>query len=97
LPIADCRNYYSLTGGLVARIVYETIAEIADPAVMRVLISALRGYGFHPLDRDDQGIFGIPSLPGQKGAPVEVPEGEAADARALAQSLLADMVGGNRQ
>ncbi|MDR3471794.1 MAG: hypothetical protein P4M09_08920 [Devosia sp.] len=74
-------------------IVYETIAEIADPAVVRVLIAALRGYGFHPLDRDDEGVFGIPALTGLRGAPIEVPEGEAADARILAQSLLKDMMG----
>ena len=74
-----------------AEIVYETIAEVADPSVMRVLISALRGYGFHPLQRDDEGVFGIAALAGLKGAPVEVPEDEAADARTLARSLLADM------
>lgn len=74
-----------------AEIVYETIAEVADPAVLQVLISALRGYGFHPLQRDDGGVFGIPSLAGLRGAPVEVPEAEAADARILAVSLLKDM------
>ena len=74
-----------------ANVVYETIAEVADPSIMRVLISALRGYGFHPLQRDDGGVFGIPALAGLKGAPVEVPEAEAADARVLAASLLRDM------
>ena len=73
-------------------ITYETIAEVSDPSVMRVLISALRGYGFHPLQRDDDGVFGMAALAGLKGAPVEVPEEEAADARSLAHSLLADML-----
>ena len=72
-------------------IVYETIAEIADPSVVRVLLAALRGYGFHPLDRDDEGVFGIPALTGVKGAPIEVPEAEAADARVLANALIRDM------
>ena len=74
-----------------AEIVYETIAEVADPSMVRVLIAALRGYGFHPLDRDDEGVFGIPVLTGPRGAPIEVPESEAADARVLANALLRDM------
>jgi hypothetical protein len=71
----------------------ETIAAIADPAVARVLIAALRGYGCHPLERDDEGVFGMASLATLKGAPVEVPVAEAADARALANALLKDMLG----
>jgi hypothetical protein len=72
---------------------YETIAEVADPAVARVLLAALRGYGFHPLERDDEGVFGMASLATLNGAPIEVPVAEAADARALAKALLKDMLG----
>jgi hypothetical protein len=52
----------------------------------------LRGYGFHPLGRDDEGVFGLTSLTTLNGAPIEVPEAEAADARVLASALLKDMV-----
>jgi hypothetical protein len=71
---------------------YETIAQVADPAVARVLVAALRGYGFHPLARDDEGVFGMASLATLKGAPIEVPVAEAAEARALADALLKDML-----
>ena len=76
-----------------AEIIYETIAEVADGSIARVLTAALRGYGFHPLQRDDEGPFGLPSFTTYNGFPVEVPEAEAADARLLVQSLLADMTG----
>ena len=74
-------------------IAYETIAEIADPAVARVLLAALRGYGFHPMARDGDGLPGLPGVTGPRGVPIEVPESEAADARLLAESLLRDMTG----
>jgi len=72
-------------------IVYETIAEIADPSIARVLVAALRGYGFHPMPREDfSGVPGMAVLD-TKGLPIEVPEAEAADARVLVASLLTDM------
>lgn len=74
-----------------ADIAFETIAEVADPAVARVLVAALQGYGFHPMARDSDGLPGMPGVMGLRGVPIEVPEREAADARLLAQSLLADM------
>ncbi len=74
-------------------IIYVTIAEVADPGTARVLIAALRGYGFHPMSRSAfSSLPGVDGLEG-RGAPIEVPEAEAADARALAQSLLDDMTG----
>jgi hypothetical protein len=73
------------------QIAYETIAEVYDASVMTVLVAALRGYGFHPLERDDGRVFGVPGLNGRRGIPVEVPAPEAADARVLARALLADM------
>jgi hypothetical protein len=77
-------------------IVYETIAEIADPAIARVLVAALRGYGFHPLARDVDGPPGMPGYTGTTGLPVEVPASEAADARVLAGALLTDMQAGRK-
>jgi hypothetical protein len=74
-----------------AEITYETIAQIADPAIARTLVAALRGYGFHPLARDNDGPPGLPGYTGLSGLPIEVPEPEAADARVLANSLLRDM------
>jgi hypothetical protein len=74
-----------------AGVIYETIAEVSDASMARVLVAALRGYGFHPLQRDDEGPFGLPGFATQKGMPIEVPEAEAADARPLAAALLADM------
>ena len=71
--------------------VFETIAEIDDPNVVRILVAALKGYGFHPLDRDNDGPPGLPGFTGFKGLPISVPEGEAAEARALTESLLRDM------
>jgi hypothetical protein len=76
-----------------AEIVYETIAEVADLSVARVLVAALRGYGFHPLARDDEGPFGLPGFTTPAGLPIEVPQAEAADAGVLARDLLADMTG----
>ncbi len=76
-----------------AETIYEKIAEVADASVARVLVAALRGYGFHPLARDDAGPFGLPGFTTFRGLPIEVPEQEATDARALATALLADMVG----
>ena len=71
--------------------VFETIAEIDDPNVVRILVAALKGYGFHPLDRDNDGPPGLPGFTGFKGLPISVPEGEAAEARVLTESLLRDM------
>ena len=70
---------------------FETIAEVDDPAIARVLVAALQGYGFHPMARDNDGLPGMPGVMGLRGLPIEVPASEAADARRLADSLLADM------
>ena len=69
---------------------------IADPAIARVLVAALRGYGFHPLARDLDGPPGMPGYTGVRGLPVEVPQGEAADARPLVAALLTDMQAGRK-
>lgn len=70
---------------------FETIAETNDPAVARVLITALKAHGFHPLEGGDNGLPGMPGVYGPKGIPVQVPEDEVRDARALAEALLKDM------
>jgi hypothetical protein len=67
-----------------------TIAEIADPSRARVLIAALRAHGFNPEDGAD-GLPGLPGVYGARGVAIRVPEAEAADARLLAEALLAEM------
>lgn len=71
---------------------FETIAEVADPSVARVLVAALKAHGFHPLEGGDSGLPGVPRL-FSEGIAVEVPEEEAADARLLAEALLREMAG----
>ena len=71
---------------------FETIAEIADPSVARVLIAALKAHGFHPLEGGDSGLPGMPGVFSPKGVAVQVPEEEAGDARILAEALLKEMV-----
>ena len=73
-------------------IVFETIVKVADPAIARVLVAALQGYGFHPLARDIDGPPGLPGFTGLTGLPIDVPSHEAADARVLAADLLKDML-----
>lgn len=70
---------------------FETIADVADPSVARVLILALKAHGFHPMEGGESGLPGLPGVFGPKGVPISVPEEEAADARVLAESLLAEM------
>ncbi len=71
---------------------YETIVKVADPSMARVLVAALEGYGFHPLQRDNDGPPGLPGFTGLSGLPIDVPSEEAADARVLANALLKDML-----
>jgi hypothetical protein len=72
-------------------VTYETIAEIEDPSVARVLITALRAHGFHPKD-GELGLPGMPGVYGPKGIPIELPEDEAADGKVLADALIAEML-----
>ncbi len=72
---------------------YETIAEIEDPSVARVLITALKAHGFHPREGAESGLPGLPGVYGPKGIPIELPEEEAEDGRVLAEALLKDMQG----
>jgi hypothetical protein len=71
---------------------FETIAEVSDPSVARVLITALKAHGFHPLEGGESGLPGMPGVFAPKGVAVAVPEEEAADAKVLAEALLKEMV-----
>jgi hypothetical protein len=70
---------------------YQTVAHIEDPAVARVLIAALKAHGFHPLEGPEHGLPGLAGVYGPKGIPIDLPAEEAADARLLAEALVADM------
>jgi hypothetical protein len=69
----------------------ETIAHVTDPAVARVLITALRAHGFHPMEGGDSGLPGMPGVFGPKGVAIRVPEEEARDGQLLAEALLKEM------
>ncbi len=71
---------------------YETVAEIEDPSVARVLIAALKAHGFHPKEGGEHGLPGLAGVYGPKGIPIELPEDEAADGKILAEALVAEMV-----
>jgi hypothetical protein len=71
---------------------YETVAEIEDPSVARVLIAALKAHGFHPKEGGEHGLPGLAGVYGPKGIPIELPEEEAADGKLLAEALVAEMV-----
>ncbi len=71
---------------------YETVAEVEDPAVARVLITALKAHGFHPREGGEMGLPGMPGVYMAKGIPIELPEEEAGDGTVLAEALIAEMV-----
>jgi hypothetical protein len=70
---------------------FETIAEVQDPAAARVLIAALKAHGFHPLEGGENGLPGLPGVFGPRGVGITVPEEEAEDAKILADDLLREM------
>ncbi len=71
---------------------FETIVETEDISEIRVLITALKAHGFHPLDASDGGLPGLPGIRRLDGLiAIQVPASEAGDARLLANSLLIDM------
>jgi hypothetical protein len=71
--------------------VLETIAEVDDPSIARVLIAALKAHGFHPLEGGEAGLPGLPGVFGPRGIPIRVPEQEAVDAGLLARTLIREM------
>lgn len=69
-----------------------TIAEVNSIATARALIAALQGYGFSPMEGGEAGLPGMPGIRGGTGKiGVQVPQGEAEDAKMLAADLLKDM------
>jgi hypothetical protein len=72
---------------------FETIVEVTDPAIARVLTAALKAHGFHPLEGGDDGLPGMPGVFSADGIAIRVPQEEAGDAGLLARSLLRDMQG----
>lgn len=73
---------------------FETIAELEKSSEARVLVTALKAHGFHPLEGGEDGLPGMPGVRGVRGLiAIRVPENEADDARLLANALLADMRG----
>lgn len=72
---------------------FVSIVHVEDISVARILVTALKAHGFHPLE----GEMGLPGMPGIKGVKgtiaIKVPEAEEADAGLLANALLSDMRG----
>jgi hypothetical protein len=71
---------------------FETIADVEDPSMARVLITALKAHGFHPLEGGESGLPGLPGVYGPKGVAICLPEEEAADGKVLAEALLKEML-----
>lgn len=67
------------------------MAEIDDPSIARVLLTALKAHGFHPREGAEHGLPGLAGIYGPRGIPIELPEAEAADGRLLVADLLAEM------
>jgi hypothetical protein len=73
---------------------FEIIAEVEDLSIARVLMTALKAHGFHPLEGGEAGLPGMPGITGISGRiAIRVPEDESADARLLAADLIAEMRG----
>ena len=70
---------------------FTTIAEVLEPSVARILITALKAHGFHPLEGGENGLPGVPGVYPFRGVPIQVPEEEAGDAKILADDLLKQM------
>ncbi|WP_421762057.1 hypothetical protein [Devosia sp.] len=71
---------------------FETIAELKDPSVARVLIAALKAHGFHPREGGESGLPGLPGVYAPRGIAIELPEDEAKDGKLLADELIKDML-----
>lgn len=72
---------------------FVSIVDVEDVSLARVLVTALKAHGFHPME-DAAGLPGMPGVTGVKGTiSIRVPEDEKADAEILAKALLSDMRG----
>jgi hypothetical protein len=71
--------------------VFETITHLTDLSLARVLITALKAHGFHPLEGGENGLPGMPGIVGPRGVAIQLPEEEARDGKLLADDLLRQM------
>lgn len=69
----------------------KTILKVEDAGKARILITALKGHGFHPIEGTDIGISGMGGMAGPSGIAIQVPEDEAEDAKLLGEAILADI------
>lgn len=71
---------------------FVTIIGVKSISVARVLVTALKAHGFHPMEGSETGLPGMPGIPGVRGTfGIKVPEEEAADCKILAEALVAEM------
>lgn len=69
-----------------------TIANLRDISKIRVLITALKAHGFHPMESGQDGLAGMPGVRGYKGTyAIKVPKAEAEDAKILSDDLIKEM------
>ena len=69
-----------------------TIASIRDISKVRILLTALKAHGFHPMEGGEEGLPGMPGITGTRGGiSIRVPEQEAEDAKLLCDALIKDM------
>ena len=71
---------------------FETVLTHPDAGIVRIIVTALKAHGFNPREEGTGGLPGMPGVDFGKGYRIEVPPGEAADARLLANALLEEMV-----
>lgn len=73
---------------------FVSVINVDDISIARVLVTALKAHGFHPLEGGEAGLPGMPGITGVRGTiEIQVPEAEAADAKLLAEALVAEMQG----
>lgn len=73
---------------------FVSVINVDDISIARVLVTALKAHGFHPLEGGEAGLPGMPGITGVSGTiEIQVPEAEAADAKLLAEALVAEMQG----
>lgn len=71
---------------------FVTIIGVKNISIARVLVTALKAHGFHPMEGGETGLPGMPGIPGVRGTfSIKVPEEEAEDCKMLAEVLVAEM------
>lgn len=75
---------------------FVSVIGVEDISVARVLVTALKAHGFHPLEGTENGLPGLPGVTGVRGTfEIRVPETEAEDAKLLAEALVLEMKAGD--